>query len=101
MDVKPSLGQTNLAEIAAKPVNMRPIFKSLVRMAQKFITPAGTDSDLQSMLPDNFDLAPERSYKAVSPPDDESPRRTDRFDGPKGNIPGESAKFYSSDASAR
>jgi hypothetical protein len=77
MDVKPSLGQTNLAEIAAKPVDMRSIFKSLVRMAQKFISPAGTDSDLQSILPDNFYLAPIRSDKTVCPPDDYSPRRLD------------------------
>ena len=65
MDVKTSLGQTNLAEIAPKPVDMRPIFKSLVRVAQKFISPAGTDSDLQSILPDNFDLASVRGDKTM------------------------------------
>lgn len=54
-----------------------PFCQRLVGVFEKLIPPGWGNSDLESMRPDDFNLASIRGDEAVAPPDDEPPRGLD------------------------
>jgi hypothetical protein len=64
-----------------------------MRIFKELVAPARRDPDLESILPDDFDLASIGCNPAMGPPDNYPRGGFSRFDGGKRNIPVEGPKF--------
>src|SRR5512137_2885004 len=73
-------------------MSVLPIGKGPMRIFKELVPPARRDPDLESIFPDDFDLASVRCNPAMGPPDNYSRGGVYRSDGGKRNIPTEGPK---------
>jgi hypothetical protein len=73
-------------------MSVLPVGKGLMRIFKELVAPARRDPDLESILPDDFDLASVRCNPAMGPPDNYSRGGFNRFDRGKRDIPAKGPK---------